>query len=95
MGLAKGLPDRESSGNPVATSGGTLVCPRWQTKLLVGSVTALAGTLASRPLFGSAIWGDQPPAHWNIWAFSYFLYDFLNYYLRGLGFLALDTSPRF
>ena len=45
-------PDRESSGNPVASSGrGVLMCPRWQPNPLVGSVIALAGTLASRPLF--------------------------------------------
>ena len=42
-----------------------------------------------------AILGDQLPAHQSMWAFSFFFYDFSNYYLRGLGFLALDTSPRF
>ena len=50
VGLARGTPDRESSGNPVATSGGMLVCPRWQANLLVGSVTALPITLANRLL---------------------------------------------
>ena len=43
-----------------------------------------------------AVWGDLPPAHRSMWAFSYpfYMISFI-YYLRGLGFLALDTSPHF
>ena len=51
---------------------GMLVCPHWQTKLLVGSVTALAGTLASRSFFGSAVGEIGPLPTKNVWAFLIF-----------------------
>ena len=54
-GSGKRAPDRESSENPVATS------------------------------------GKKPTK--NMWAFSYFYMICFIYYLMGLGFLALDTSP--
>ena len=50
VGLAKVHPDSESSGNLVIALGEMLVHPRWQPNLLYGTVTALAGTLASRTL---------------------------------------------
>ena len=87
--LARGPPDREYSGNPVATSGGMLVCLRWQPNLLVGSVTALASTLASRPFFERAVWGDQPPAHLKVWLFLIFFIDLFYSLFEGFGLLAL------
>ena len=52
VGLARVRPDSEPSENPAATPEeiAMLVCSHWQPSL-VGTVTALAGTLASRLLF--------------------------------------------
>ena len=50
VGLVRMCPDSESSGNPVTALGEMLVCPHCQPNLLVGTVTALAGTLSSRLL---------------------------------------------
>ena len=91
VGLARVRPG-ESSGNPVVTPGEMLVFPRWQPNL-VGTVTALAGTLASRP-FSKETYGEiGPPAHLKVRAFIFFssLIYFIDY-LRGLGFLALILS---
>ena len=77
VGLARAHSDSEPSGNPVAATGEMLVCPHWQPNLLVGSVTALSGPLPVGFFLGRAIWGNRAPAHQNVWAFSYFLYDFL------------------
>ena len=97
MGLARVRPDSEFSGNPVVTLGEMLVCPRWQSNF-VGTVTGLAGTLANRSLFLKELNGEIGPLPAKSAGFSFFCCDFLiyfNYYLRGLGSLALILSLLF
>ena len=71
-----------------------LVCPCWQLSI-VGTVAALARTLASRLLFRkSHMRRSAPCPPKRVDFFLFFIWLFI-YYLRGLGFLALGTSPLF
>ena len=89
VGLARVRPDSESSGNPVTTLGGMLVCPGWQPNL-VGTVTSLASTLANRFFFLKEPYGEISlcPLK-SVGIFLFFLLIYFIYHLRGLGFLAL------
>ena len=87
-GFGKRAPDRESSGNPVASLGGC-----WCD--LAGSPTSSLLLLQPWPaplpmgqFFGRAV-GEIGPLPTNPVGFSFSFMSNFNYYLRGLGSLAL------
>ena len=93
VGLARVRLDSESPGNPVTTLEEMLVCPSWQPNL-IGTVTALAGTLASRLLFGKSRMGRSACLLESV-GFSFFFIDLFYLLFEGFGLFSPDTSPLF
>ena len=95
-GFGKRAPDRESSGNPVASLGGG-GC--WCN--LAGSPTFLLVLLQPWPAplpighFLGVLYGEIGPTCKKVQAFSFFFFELFYFYLKGLSSLAHDTSPPF
>ena len=94
VGLARVRPDSEFYRNPFMTLGGYWCVPTGSPNLLVLSALGLAHLPIG--FFFKEPYGEIGPlSGYSPGLFLFSLMIYLNYYLRGLGFLALILSPAF